>query len=132
MNFADINYLAVIVAAIAAYAIGAAWYSFLFSKAWQVAIEVPADRMKARASPMPFIVVGVAYLIMAFVLSGVANPQSIVGGVFAGIILWLGFVVTSTAANYAFATRKMELTLIDSGHWLAALVVIGGIIGAFG
>lgn len=132
MNFADINYLAVIIAAIAAYAVGAVWYSFLFSKAWQTAIEVDPTRMKERASPMPFIIVGVAYLIMAFVLAGVANPQSIVAGVFAGIILWFGFVVTSTTANYAFATRKMELTLIDSGHWLAALVVIGGIVGGFG
>ena len=132
MNFADINYLAVIVAAIAAYAVGSAWYTFLFSKAWQAAIEVPETRMKEMASAMPFIVVGVAYLVMAYILAGIANPQSVVAGVIAGILLWLGFIVTSTAANYAFAARKMELTLIDSGHWLAALVVIGAIIGAFG
>jgi hypothetical protein len=28
--------------------------------------------------------------------------------------------------------RKTTLTVIDSGHWLAVLIVIGIVVGAFG
>ena len=36
------------------------------------------------------------------------------------------------ASNYAFQGRKPMLTVIDGGYWLAVLLVIGAILGAFG
>jgi hypothetical protein len=42
------------------------------------------------------------------------------------------FVVTTMAVNNAFSGRSAMLTVIDSGHWLAALIVMGAIIGAMG
>jgi hypothetical protein len=34
--------------------------------------------------------------------------------------------------SYAFPARKLELTAIDTGHWLVAMILMGGILGAFG
>jgi hypothetical protein len=34
--------------------------------------------------------------------------------------------------NYAFGNRKLALSLIDGGHWLAVLLIMGAVIGAFG
>jgi hypothetical protein len=41
-------------------------------------------------------------------------------------------VLTTTATNEAFHGTKPIVTAIDAGHWLAVLVVMGAIIGAFG
>ena len=48
------------------------------------------------------------------------------------IFVWLGFVLTTTATNQAFEGMKPVVTAIDVGHWLAVLVLMGAIIGAFG
>jgi hypothetical protein len=132
MSFAGINYLAVVIAAVAGFAVGAVWYSFLFQKAWMDAVGLPRDRTGQGMSPWPFVISGIAYILIAIFITTAAHPATVVGGAVAGALLWLGFVVTTTATNYAYPGRKPALTAIDSGHWLAAMIVMGGIIGAFG
>ncbi|MFL5090770.1 MAG: DUF1761 family protein [Xanthobacteraceae bacterium] len=46
--------------------------------------------------------------------------------------MWLGFVVTTLAVNYAFGGRGIKLAGIDAGHWLVVLLVEGAVIGAMG
>jgi hypothetical protein len=132
MDISGVNYLAVIVAAVAGFAVGAVWYTFLFSKAWIAAVGISEEQMKQGGSPVPFILSAIAYLVIATFLSALLAPATIAGGAVAGFLAWLGFVLTTTAVNYAFPGRKYELTLIDTGHWLAAMVIMGGILGAFG
>ena len=45
---------------------------------------------------------------------------------------WFGFVLTTVATNNAYPGRKTMLTVIDAGHWLGVLVIIGAILGGFG
>jgi hypothetical protein len=132
MSFAGINYLAVIIAAIAGFAIGAVWYTLLFQKQWLEAVGIPKDRPSQGMSPVPFVVSGIAYILIAIFITAAAHPATVIGGAVAGALLWLGFVVTTTATNYVYPGRKPALTVIDSGHWLAAMIVMGGILGAFG
>jgi hypothetical protein len=69
------------------------------------------------------------------VLAGVIGHMGTVtirNGVISGAFCWLGFVVTTLAVNYAFGGRNPMLTLIDGGHWLGVLLIIGAVIGAFG
>jgi hypothetical protein len=40
--------------------------------------------------------------------------------------------MTTIGVNHAFSGASPKLTLIDGGHWLAVLVVMGAVIGAFG
>ena len=74
---------------------------------------------------------------MAWVLAGIIahlgpGQVTIRNGVISGAFIWLGFVVTTLAVNYGFGGRRPMLTVIDSGHWLGVLIVMGAIIGAFG
>jgi hypothetical protein len=57
---------------------------------------------------------------------------TLANGVVSGFFVWLGFVVTSQVVNHGFSGQRLMLTVIDSGHWLAALVIQGAIIGLFG
>ena len=84
---------------------------------------------------LPFVLAFVANLAMAWVLAGLIGhlgQVTIRSGVISGAFVWLGFVVTTIAVNYAFGGRTWRLFAIDAGHWLAVLVVQGAIIGAFG
>lgn len=138
MAFIGINYLAVLAAAVAAWVLGAVWYQVL-STQWLAALgKTKADLMGPDGKPksyVPFVLVFVAELIMAWMLAGILGHLGAVtvkNGVISGASCWFGFVLTTVAANNAFGGRKVMLTAIDAGHWLAALVLMGAIIGAFG
>jgi hypothetical protein len=138
MAFIGINYLAVLAAAVAAWVLGAVWYQVL-STQWLAALgKTKADLMGPDGKPksyVPFVLVFVAELIMAWMLAGILGHLGAVtvkNGVISGASCWFGFVLTAVAANNAFGGRKVMLTVIDAGHWLAALVLMGAIIGAFG
>jgi Protein of unknown function (DUF1761) len=132
MTFAGTNYLAILVAAIGAFAFGAAYYMTL-SKQWLAAV----GKVEPNRSPVPFITSFVAELVMAWVLAGMlahfgAGQVTVKNGVISGLFLWLGFVLTTVVVNNGYAGRKFSLTAIDSVHWLGVLVIQGAIIGAFG
>ena len=77
----------------------------------------------------------VGNLVMAFILSALLHSlgaATIGGGLAAGFLVWLGFVITVMGVNNSFGMRKPMLTVIDGAHWLAVLLVMGAIIGAFG
>ena len=138
MGFVGVNYLAVLIAAVAAWALGAVWYTTL-STPWLTAqgktkadLKPPASKVAAFA---PFVLVFVAELIMAWMLAGILGHLggiTVKNGVISGAACWFGFVLTTIATNYAFHGRKVMLTVIDAGHWLAVLIVMGAILGAFG
>ena len=138
MSFAGTNYWAILIAAAAGWIAGAAWYMSL-GKYWQEAIGMSAEQMAAnRRNPyawVPFVLAFLANLVMAWTLAGIlfhVGPITVRSGIIAGALCWFGFVLTTIATNYAFHDRKVMLTVIDAGHWLAVLVVMGAIIGAFG
>jgi hypothetical protein len=134
MDFSAVNWLAVIVAAAVAWLFGAAWYTTL-SKPWLKAAKLDPATMKRSA--LPFIISFVAELIMAFVLSLVVGAMTggepnLVAGLIFGFVLWLGFVATTLSVNHRYEGFGWDLTLIDAGHWLGVLLLIGAVIGWFG
>jgi hypothetical protein len=125
-----INFLAVLVAAVAGWLVGAVWYGVL-GRQWMAALGRSED---ARRS-IPMIIAFIAQIIMATMLAGLIGhlgPLNVERGVVSGVLVWFGFVITTIAVANAFQQRKPMLTIIDGGHWLAVLVVQGAIIGAFG
>lgn len=132
MAFAGMNYLAVLIAAVAAYAWGAAYYMTL-SKQWLAAVGLT----EAKRSAAPFVISFIAVVVMAFVLAGsIAHlgPGNVTvkNGIISGLILWAGFVVTTVFVNNAYPGRKYMLSIIDSVHWLGVLAIQGAVIGAMG
>ena len=84
---------------------------------------------------VPFVLVFVGNLVMAWTLAGVLGhfgTVSLKDGIITGALCWFGFVLTSMLANNAFAMRSYRLTAIDGGHYLVVLVIMGAIIGAMG
>jgi len=138
MTFAGMNYWAVLMAAVAAWMLGALWYSLL-AKPWMTAAGVTDPRKGANVGSvrafLPYILAFAAALVMSWVLAGImghVGPLSIRNGVISGAFCWLGFTIPALAVNYTFGRRSPLLLVIDGGYWLAALVVMGVIIGGLG
>ena len=141
MAFAGINYLAIFAAAVAAWIFGAVYYTTL-SKPWLAAVGMTAADMKKQSEDKvraiaPFILSFVAEIVMAWVLAGVLGhlgpgQVTVRNGVISALFLWFGFVLTTIATNNAYPGRKVMLTVIDAGHWLGVMLLIGAIVGDFG
>jgi hypothetical protein len=75
----------------------------------------------------------VAELVMAWTLAGLLfriGPLTVQSGIISGVLCWFGFVLTTMLVNNGFAKRDRRLILIDGGHWLLVLLLMGVIIGA--
>ena len=138
MTFAGINYIAVLVAAATAWIFGGFWYRLL-AKPWMEAHGFTSEQVRAHhgnyAAMWPLVLSLLADLIMAWMLAGVIGhlgAVSVKNGVIAAAFLWFGFVVTTLAVNNTFGMRNPKLILIDGGHWLATLLLMGAVIGAWG
>jgi Protein of unknown function (DUF1761) len=132
MAFAGMNTLAILIAAVAGFAWGAAYYMTL-SRQWLAA----AGKVEPNKSTTPFIISFVALIVMAFVLSGAIGhlgPGNVTvkNGIISGVILWAGFIATTIFVNNAYPGRKYMLSVIDCIHWLGVVVIQGAIIGALG
>ena len=136
-----VNYLAIFLAAVAAFAFGAVWYGIL-GKQWMAAHGWnPADMLDANGKPKvpvtAMVTSFIAELVMAAVLAGVLSHVAKSGvtvkaGLMTGFICWLGFVITTLATNHAYGKAKRMLTVIDGGHWLGVLLIQGLVLGLFG
>ncbi len=123
MAFAGLNFVAIVVAAVAGWLIGLAWHR-LFAQARTGALKA-------------LVLAFIADLIMAWMLAGVLGhlgPGQVTlrNGLISAAFLWFGFVLTSTVVNNAFAGRAWGLTATDVGHWLIVLLAMGAVIGGVG
>jgi len=99
--FAGVNTLAVLIAAIAGFAFGAAWYMTL-ARHWLAAIG--KTKAELPTGPLPFVVAGVSQLVIAFVMAGALGhlgPGNVTpaNGVISGAILWFGLALTMMAVS---------------------------------
>ena len=137
MNFAGVSYVAILVAGIAGFVFGSAWYGVL-GKSWLAALGKTRDQLKGGLSmPVLMGLTFAAQLVMAWVLAGVighlgVGQVTVVNGLFSALFLWAGLVATTLLVNHRFQGATWSLTLIDGGHWLGVLVVQGLVIGLMG
>ncbi|HMF23690.1 MAG TPA: DUF1761 domain-containing protein [Pseudolabrys sp.] len=138
MTFAGINYWAVLVAGVLGFGLGGVWYRLL-AEPWKAAHNFTTEQIRAHhgkgAAPTPLIIALVADLIMAWMLAGLMahlGEITVKNGVISALFVWFGFVATTLAVNNTFGMRSPKLILIDGGHWLAALLLMGAVIGAWG
>ena len=130
------NYLAIVIAAVAAWLAGAGWYMAL-GRTWTAALgtEKMTPAGQRPAAFLPYVYAFIAELLMAWILAGLLGhigALTVRGGIISAAFCWLGFVMTTMVVNNIFAGRDARLLLIDGGHWLLVLVLMGAIIGGMG
>ncbi|EAR53114.1 hypothetical protein OG2516_11641 [Oceanicola granulosus HTCC2516] len=127
--------IAILVAAIASFAGGAAWYMTL-SKQWLEASEVPTgpDGAPLNSGPTPHVVSFVAQLLVAIMLRHIleaGDVESVFGSALSGFGVGLFFIAPWLAMNYAYSARKPKLIVLDGGYAILGPTIIGFVLGLF-
>lgn len=127
----EINYWAVLLAAVSSFALGGLWYSrAMFLSAWQRAAGVDEAQMK-RTHPAK--VFGGAFLfslLAAFVFAMFLGPNpSLALGLGAGFSAGLCWVAASLGINYLFEGRSLKLFLINGGFHTLQFTLYGLVLG---
>ncbi len=133
----QINYLAVVVAALATMFIGALWYSpLLFHKLWVKAhgySEEKVEQMR-KAAGRAFIVSLFCYVVMAYVLAifvSYAGVSTVLQGALLGLVVWIGFLATLGLTAHLFSEKRWSTYFIDAGYQLVYAVVMGVILASW-
>ena len=137
MELSNINFLALIVAALASFGLGAVWYSpLLFSKAWQKAVGLSDETLqKANMAVVfgsSFVLIFLMDFGLAVILQGHATRDiSALSGMLYGLLIGLFFIATSYGINMIYQRKSFTLWAIDSAYQVLYLGMTGAILGAW-
>lgn len=126
------GFVAVLAAAIGAYAFGAVWY-MVMAKPWMKAAGIDQEDINQK-DPTPFIISGVCAIIVAGMMRHVFAQSQIIGiggGLMGGIGIGLFLATPWILTNYAFAGRPRNLMLIDGIYATVGCTIMGVILGWF-
>ena len=133
MSFQNVNWLSVVVATIATFAIGSIWYSpVLFSKAWQAELKIDMKNVKKPSIPLIFGTTFVLQFIAALVLDLFIGPFGTwKSGLHVGLLVSIGWIATTFGINYLYSQKSFRLFLIDAGCYVVYFIIMGIILGAW-
>jgi hypothetical protein len=128
------NYLAVVVAAITYWFLGALWYALLFSKPWMALEHVTDEQARSMNPVLPYVITFLLNLLIAFVLAQLClwrSATTAARGAALGILLWVGFIGPITYTTYMYEMRPWQLFAINQFYPLVGLCLMGAILGAW-
>ena len=131
-----VNWIAVIVAAVVHFVLGAVWFTLL-SEQWLAGIGKTKEDLMAHqgSTAYTYIVAFICNIVIARVLAQViiatsANPD-VVHGLRVAFYAWGGFVATTFLTAYVFELRSVEIWLINAGYPMVGMLLMGAILGAW-
>jgi uncharacterized protein DUF1761 len=128
----DLNWIAIIVAAIVPMVLGALWYGPLFAEPWLHAVG--RTREELTGAQLGYVISAISALVMSYALARIvrwADVDDLWNGALVGVLAWLGFVATVLAGTTYYSGRPRALFFINAGYWLVAMVIVGAIHGAW-
>jgi hypothetical protein len=137
LHMHNLNWLAILVAAISTMVVGFLWYSpLLFAKPWMLEMgydpndKVKTEEMKKSAGPAyggSFVASLVSAFTLALILHGL-GAEDLHFGIMASFHIWLGFVATVQFTGTLFMKQSMKLFAINTGYQLVCYLVMGAIL----
>jgi len=130
----NINWLAVLAAALSTFVLGGIWYSpALFGRSWMRENNLTDADLAKGNMPKIFGLSFVFSLIMAANLAAfLADPKTnTVWGATAGLLAGLGWVTLGIAIITLFERRSWRYVAINGGYMTVAFVLMGAILGAW-
>lgn len=136
---ADVNYLAVILGAVATQVLGFLWYGKVFYKPWvdARAVDEAPEAGEQGGSPAVYLVPLACAIVIAYSfarLADMAGAGDVGECVALAAFAWIGFAGTVQLIQVNFSETKVnkpKAFLIEGGYQLASFVIIGAVVGAF-
>jgi hypothetical protein len=126
MDFSTINWLAILVAAVASFAVGSVWYAKpVFGGTWQKLINRSDEDIRNASMVKIFGLAFLLTLVMAINLAMfIGEGQGFAFGLFAGAAAGIGWVAMGIGVMYLYEDRPFRLWLINAGYMALALSVM--------
>jgi hypothetical protein len=127
----DIHLIAVLAAAAAAFAVGAAFYTVFGEQLVEVSEAAAAGE---QAPPWKLAVELLRCLTVATVVAGLASQGEIDelgGGLLLGLALWIGFPLVQWTGAIIWEKAPPRLAVVHGGDWLAKLLVVAAIVSVW-
>jgi len=127
--------LAIIVATLCYFGLGAVWFTF-FRNAWLEGIGRTMEQLQM-SGVSPALAYGIALtmtLALALFLSWLiqtTGPLTLARGVQVAVILWFCTVFATFATEYAFEGRGVKILAINTGYCLVGMVLMGAVLGGW-
>jgi hypothetical protein len=134
MQIHGVNPVAVVVAAVASYAVGLIIYGFLVPAdtwmLWSGIDKVDMDAIGASRMPLsPVMPLMIAWGVsLAVKWRGV---RGLAGGVSTGFLMALFFLVGGRLYGYVYGVQGLEILALDTAHLLLNGVAAGAVVGAW-
>ncbi len=133
----NINYVGVLLAAIASMIVGWIWFGPLFGKSWKQlsgSSGRQADKMK-KGEGKGMAIEFVLSLLMGYVLAYIVKASMAANafeGLQVGAWIWLGFLLPLTVGGALWESKPVKLVMIKAGFRLVQAMAMGAVIGWWG
>lgn len=129
MHFLQVNFAAVLTAAVIQWILGWLWYGVLFKKDYTALVQKDGGTPSNAGGVMALIFVANLILCFALVKIVVLTGWTTFGrGSLVGAICGLGFVVPPIFAQHISEKQPFKLFGINALYWLIAMYLSGGIL----
>ena len=129
MNIFEVNWLAVVLAALAGFVVGGIWYGPVMGKKWMGAVGLTEEQIKE--GNMGLIYGGafafslLASWTLAHTFASYATDLSVTVKVLTAFGVALGFIIPALGTNYLFSQKGKTLFFIDAAYWLLFYIAMG-------
>jgi hypothetical protein len=138
LDLGGLNWLAVIVAAVVYFVIGAAWFApAVFGRPWMAAIGFDESRPRPEMNPTSYAGPAVFYLIASIatgLLAAATATDTLAEGAILGLVVGVGYALVVTATDAVFDPNKPKpwtWFAISGAYHVVSLIIVGMIIGAW-
>lgn len=125
----EVNWLAIVLAALAGFVVGGIWYGPIMGKRWMGAVGITEDEI--RQGNMTLIYGGafafalLASWTLAHTFATYGRELSVFVKVLTAFGAALGFIIPAIGTNYLFSQKSKVLFFIDAGYWLLFYIAMG-------
>jgi len=128
------EYVEILIAAVAAFLLGFLWYTALFGKIWQTESGITDEQANSGIA----VTHGTAFVMMLLIGSTInmiinmhePQEQTLVHGAFHGVLMAAFVAIPILIIHYMYQKKSFKLILIDGAYTAAFFAVIGAVLGA--
>jgi hypothetical protein len=124
----NLNWLHILVASIAYFAIGAIWYSFLFQKQWIQYHSIDMNDPEGKKGVgiimlISFVWTFISVTALAVLISKMSIEGGILSAVKMGLTTGVCFSALTISTTYLYLKKPLGLHLIDGGYHVAGQII---------
>ena len=128
------EYLEILIGAVAAFLLGFVWYTALFGKAWQAETGITDEEAQSGM----LLTHGGAFIMMCIISYGLnfiinlhtLEEQTFTHGALHGALACALYGIPLMIVHYLYQRKSLKLILIDCGYALAFFALSGGVMAA--